>query len=360
MMTTKAATPASAKRPTLQNNWRWQAHQFKAMNTTVHVWLYSQTSHQLVLTGVQHLFESFEKRLSRFDPHSELSQLNNAETGVFNASPILLDTVEAALAAAQATHGLYDPTILTCLEEAGYNRSFEQIENPRSLHTLAGLDQSTRPAQAIRSRFSYLSVQLNRATHQIYKPVGVRLDLGGMGKGWTVDRAADSLQGLGPFLINAGGDIFAYQTPAGQKGWPIDLIHPLEPARFMARLHLHHRALATSTIAKRRWQHNGHLMHHLIDPRTGRPAQTDALSVTVVADRTMLAEVQAKVALILGAEQGLAYLQSLPNIEGLIYTTDSKIIYTTGFAPLLERVEADGYLASHSPRSEEKGYYASP
>jgi thiamine biosynthesis lipoprotein len=165
-----------------------------------------------------------------------------------------------------------------------------------------------------------------------------------MGKGWTVDRAADQLQGLGPFLINAGGDIFAYQAPPGQQGWMIDLIHPLNPELLMARVQLHHRALATSTIAKRRWLHQGRSMHHLIDPRTGQPAQTDALSVSVVADRTVLAEIYAKVVLILGVEQGLVFLQNLPGVEGLIYTAGSQIVYTAGLSSILERVEPSGYL----------------
>jgi thiamine biosynthesis lipoprotein len=165
-----------------------------------------------------------------------------------------------------------------------------------------------------------------------------------MGKGWTVDRAADRLQGLGPFLVNAGGDIFAYHSPPNQKGWEIDLVHPLKPEAYMARLYLHHRALATSTLAKRRWQYQGQLMHHLIDPRTGQPAQTDALSVSVVAERTVLAEIYAKVALILGTEQGLAYLQSLPDVEGLIYTAEAQILYTPGFASIIDNVEPMGYI----------------
>ncbi len=76
-------------------------------------------------------------------------------------------------------------------------------------------------------------------------------------------------------------------------------------------------------------------MHHIIDPRSGEPAQTDVLSVSVVAARTVLAEIYAKVALILGAEQGLAYLQSLPDVEGLIYTADGRMLLTDKFNSLL-------------------------
>jgi thiamine biosynthesis lipoprotein len=89
--------------------------------------------------------------------------------------------------------------------------------------------------------------------------------------------------------------------------------------------------------------------HHLIDPRTGQPAQTDALSVTVVADRTVIAEIYAKVALILGTEPGLAYLTSLPGIEGLIYTADGRIVYTGGMADILVRLEPAGYTNIGSP-----------
>lgn len=324
-----------------QKPWQWTGYSFKAMNTTVQTWLYSQMD-STALLDVQRLFNSFEKRLSRFNPQSELSRLNAAGE-VFQASPILLDTLEAALLAAEATGGLYDPTTLPALERAGYDRSFEQI-NQTDLRSSGSVGSSFAATRTVQRAYTYRSITFNRAKREIYKPVGVRLDLGGMGKGWTVDRAADKLHGLGPFLVNAGGDIFAYHSPPGQKGWEIDLVHPLNPEAHFARLRLHHRALATSTIAKRRWQHQGQNMHHLIDPRTGQPAQTDAISVSVMADRTMTAEIYAKVALILGAEQGLAYLQSLPTIEGLIFTADSRLIFTPGLASLLERVEPAGYL----------------
>lgn len=332
-----------------QHSWHWTGYSFKAMNTKVQTWLFSQTDSP-VLLDVQRLFQSFEKRLSRFDPQSELSRLNVNETESFQASPILLDAVEMALMAAEATHGLYDPTLLAALEQAGYDRSFEQITHAMPLTERVTSDLlAAAPARTARRLsvrpFTFRSITINRARREIYKPCGLRLDLGGMGKGWTVDRVADRLQGLGPFLINAGGDIFAYHSPPGQKGWEIDLVHPFKPEENMARLLLHHRALATSTIAKRRWQNRGHIMHHLIDPRTGQPAQTDALSVSVVADRTVMAEVYAKVALILGAEQGLAYLRNLPGVEGLIFTAESQVIYTSGLAEMLDRVEPAGYVS---------------
>ena len=322
--------------------WNWRSYDFRAMNTDIYTRLLSKTD-DAVLHDVERLFTSFERRFSRFLPQSELVQLNTAQGECFKASPTLISVVEVALWAAGLTGGLYDPTILTYLEQAGYDRSFEQVPSPQPLTANAvSAGVSTNNAVS-RPKYSFRSVQVNRASGTIYRPVGVKLDLGGMGKGYTVDRAADRLQGLGPFLLNAGGDIFAYQSPPGERGWQIDLTHPLQPGLSMARLYLNHKALATSTIAKRRWQHKGQIKHHLINPRTGQPAVTDALSVTVVAQRTVLAEVYAKVALILGAEAGLAWLQRLPGVDGLIFTDRQKILHTDGLTAMLDYIDPAGY-----------------
>lgn len=327
------------------SRWRWFDRSFRAMNTDVYAQLTSNSAHAgPLLDEIVRMFAAYEQRLSRFRPDSELTRLNANETDTFRATSILFNAVATALWAAESSGGLYDPTILTNLEQAGYDRSFEQLGDQSRASRFTG--QSAAAHWPPRRRvYTYRSIDLNRARHEIHKPAGLRLDLGGIGKGWTVDRAADTLQGLGPFLINAGGDLFAYHSPPGRRGWTIDLEHPLQPELSMARLHLHHRALATSTLAKRRWWCDGRLMHHLIDPRSGRPAQTDALSVSVVADRTAVAEVLAKVALILGVEQGLAYLEHLPGIEGLIFTNQATMVYTAGLEPLLSRLEAAGFLS---------------
>ncbi len=312
-----------------ETTWRWNRHSFWAMNTTVDIKLFSSLPVTPVLEDIERHFNSFEKRLSRFLPGSELSKLNRCQQATFNASPTLFDAMQFALLAAKWSGGLFDPAILPNLEESGYKDSFEMLAQPYPLWVD---DRATPPPPVMRkkSQTTFHVVSLNRARWEIIRPPGVKLDLGGMGKGWTVDRAADRLQGIGPFLINAGGDIFAYHTPPGEEGWLINLIHPANPDCIMAQLRLNHQALATSTIAKRRWIHQGKIYHHLIDPRTGLPAQSNALSVTVIADRVAIAEVLAKVALILGVDKGLAYLENIPNVEGLIYSANGEIICTNG------------------------------
>lgn len=185
-------------------------------------------------------------------------------------------------------------------------------------------------------------VQLLPDQQAVQRLPGLRFDLGGMGKGWTVDRAADLLHGQGPYLVNAGGDLYAAGKPDGAHGWTLYIEHPWQPQGWIAQLHLEDAALATSTVAKRRWRQGGSVQHHLIDPRSGRPAQTDVLAVSVIAKRTLIAEVLAKAALLLGAEGGLDYLARMADVDGLIVRSDGRVLYTAGFEQRLLALDEQG------------------
>lgn len=216
MMSTKTKMMTSTA---TQSTWHWTQHDFRAMNTQVLVELLTnRADRQELVLDVERLFTSFERRLSRFEPSSELSQLNNASHyELVSVSPTLASAAEVALWGAAATGGVYDPTLLNELEWAGYDRSFEKMAKAAPLTSLVEPKVAENRILKYQTRSStFRSVIVNRAQRQISKPIGLRLDLGGMGKGWTVDRATDILQGAGPFLINAGGDLFAYASPPRQ------------------------------------------------------------------------------------------------------------------------------------------------
>lgn len=327
--------------------WQWLSHRFRAMNTDIHVSLAAAAPRSL-LRIVEESFHYFEQLLSRFRPDSELSHLNECQRPEFQASPDFYAAVEAALWAAQQTGGLYDPAILSFLEEAGYDRTFGAIANPRPLlerdiipdrAAAAASSASDRPMPA----GTYRLFGLDPFTLTVTRPPGTRIDLGGMGKGWTVDRVADSLCSKGHFLLNAGGDLYAFGTPGTERGWSVDLAHPYKQGFNYASLIVDHHAVATSTIARRRWVKNGVPQHHLIDPRTGHPAQTDAISISVVAARVFTAEIFAKAALILGIEAGLAFLDALPHVEGAMFSNSQEVHLTNGMERYLERVDSVGY-----------------
>ena len=309
---------------------RWRQHHFRAMNTDVHV-IHVNTGDDPA-GAVEALFRRNERVMSRFDPSSDLSRLNGCRQGGCAVGPTLYAALEVALWAAAATGGIYDPTVLGDLQDAGYDRSFDLLVDRDDFCWQA--ESNVREKWRIDHRrvHDYRSVTLQPDNRIVRRPSGLGIDLGGMGKGWSVDRSADLMHARGmPFLVNAGGDLYASGAPGNAPGWDIDLEHPLRPGQSVAHVQVKDRALATSTVCRRQWQHHGRRQHHLIDPRTQAPAETDVLSVSVTAQRTVLAEIFAKVALILGAEAGLAYLEQLPGVEGMLFTVDEQTLFTTGF-----------------------------
>lgn len=321
--------------------WGWYGLCFRAMNTEVEVQLYTN-DHSQAPEEVQNMVHKAERCLTRFESSSELCKLNASAGYTCRVSSLLFDVVETAVWAASATQGLFDPSLLRVMEAIGYDRSFEQIEQ----------DTQTQPMPPAPGWRGIDGIKLNRSRREITLPPGVQLDLGGIGKGWTVDRAADWLAGKGPFLINAGGDLYAYGAPPGQRGWSIGIADPWEPTHDITRLQVQQRAVATSTINRRRWRRGGRLMHHLIDPRSGQPAETDAISVTVVAHRVALAEVYAKTALILGTEAGRSWLNSIPETEGLLVRDDGQLITTDGLSTYFE--------VTHDDSITSQTHYSSP
>lgn len=271
---------------------------FRAMNTDVGVWLWSQAPAVAVpLQEAVQRFAAIEAELSRFRPDSGLSRLNAAAgAGSQPVSNLLWDVIVAALDAAQRSDGLFDPTLLRPLQRAGYGRSFEQLA--------PDVPAGTAPRTA---DWGYRQVRLERTARTVTLPSGLGLDLGGIGKGWAVDVAASALAAHGPLLVDAGGDMRAIGLPAGEP-WPVAVQDPFDAQRDLLTLALSDGAVATSSIGGRCWLQNGRPMHHLLDPRSGQPSASDLHTVTVLAPTATVADTAAKVALILGSRRGCAYL----------------------------------------------------
>jgi thiamine biosynthesis lipoprotein len=140
---------------------------------------------------------------------------------------------------------------------------------------------------------------------------GMRIDLGGIAKGWIAEQAAVLLSAFTEACaVNAGGDAFMIGLPAGEEAWRVTLEDPSHPEQEVAILKLQPGAVATSAVTKRRWQQAGKTQHHLIDPRTQRPAETDWLSVTAIAPHAAEAEVYAK-SLLIGGSREVGWISGL-------------------------------------------------
>jgi thiamine biosynthesis lipoprotein len=159
-------------------------------------------------------------------------------------------------------------------------------------------------------------------------PDGCRLDFGGVAKGWAAQQAAIRLAAAGPALVNAGGDIAITGLRPGGESWPVGVADPFRPSMHLEILHLEGGGVATSGKDYRRWTVNGQRQHHLIDPRTGLPAESDVLAATVIAPTVMIAEALAKLVLLSGSAAGLHLLDGDPALAGVIVLENGQCLYS--------------------------------
>lgn len=256
---------------------------FRAMGTDIELIVDPTDGAVEALDAAEAEFHRLETILSRFREDSQLSRLNRA--GAIEACPDLLRVTELSLAAREQTDGRFDPTVHDAVVVAGYDRTFESI-----LPDGPALGPSVCGGVV---RVAYGRIELED---------GVRLDFGGIGKGYAADRAAELLATAGPCLVNAGGDI-----AVRDGAWPV----AVQTGNGSLTLELTSGALATSGRDRRRWRRGGREFHHLIDPATGTPAGGDLVRATVVASDAVTAEVWAKALFLSGGEGGAAEADAL-------------------------------------------------
>ena len=257
-----------------------QTHAIEAMGTTVEFLIDAETGS---FGEAEDEFRRLEQIFTRFDEASELSRLN--DEGSLAVGAELLEVTELALEARERTRGRFDPTVHDAVVAAGYDRTFAELDPDASPDACDGMPCGGQ-------------VAVDRASERIELGDGVRLDLSGIAKGYAVDRACDLLARQGPCLVNAGGDLAVRGQPE-QGVWPVEV----ETPDGSLTLGLESGALATSGRDRRRWLRRGVEQHHLIDPATGRPAESDLLRVTVAAGSAVEGEVLAKALYLAGAER---------------------------------------------------------
>ena len=265
------------------------------------------------------VFAEIERRLSRFDPGSELSRLNADPRACVPAAPLLRAAVAAALRAASASGGLVDPTILDALRAAGYVASRAHIP-PASLVRALGAAPPRRPARPDPAA-QWRTVEVDDDAGVIRRPPGLQLDLGGSVKGWAADLLAAQLAPHGRCAVDCGGDL---RVAAGRGApWEVRVRHPVTGATAHT-LRVRAGGVATSGIDEQLWERGyGDFAHHLIDPATGRPAWTGVVAATALAPSALEAEALAKAALLSGPAAGRRLLRA--RYGGVLFHEDGTV-----------------------------------
>jgi thiamine biosynthesis lipoprotein len=273
-------------------------------------------------TDARSYLEHLERCWSRFLPDSDVTRVNLA-TG----DPVLVDAATVTLFttmldAWHRTGGRYDPTVLPALVAAGYGAS---KEDPRRMTRL--------PAGAI-SGGCMDDVRIDAAASSIAAPAQVAVDPGGIGKGLAADLTAARLLhgGAAGAMVSIGGDLVMVGTPPDPSGWRVAIEHPDRTRGLVGTLAVSGGGVATSSTRSRRWIAGGHERHHVIDPATNEPADTDLASVTVFARTGWLAEAHATAALLSGRAGVLDEL-AVHGLTGVAVDLDGNVITSPDVDP---------------------------
>lgn len=272
------------------------AGHFAAMGTTVSVTAADDGG----VAATRRWFERAEQQLSRFLPHSALSQLNDDSRTDLLLPPTLAEIFLAADEVRRLTQGLVDIAVGGEVIRWGYDRTFAAV-----------VDRDEAP-----TAFALADWELNGA--RLRRSPGTRFDLGGVAKGWAADRALES--GLAD-IVSAGGDIASRHPEC-------EVLVDGPDGELVASVALGVGALATSSTARRRWRVAGRPAHHIIDPRTGAPAHSPVVTATAVTHRVVLAEAAAKAILILGAS-GLAWAARQDWVRSALVVWSDGSVYAT-------------------------------
>jgi thiamine biosynthesis lipoprotein len=316
VMGTARSSPATTLPPHLRGEIVARCR-FRAMNTDIEI-VSPDWRLGTALARARARIAAFEARFSRFLPESELSRLNRSAGQPFPCSDEMTSALRRALSLHHATAGAFDPAVLPALEACGYDRSFE----------LGLSTDAAAPALSVVRSHTFGEIELGAGW--VRMPAGMRIDMGGFGKGYALERVCASFSAGASFLANAGGDIVARGDGPDSDGWPVAVSDPFDETREIGLLRLRDEAVATSSTQARRWRRGGRIFHHLIDPRTDAPSTSGTASVTVIAPAADTADVLAKVILLSGARDGCA-LAEAHAVPALIVTDRGEKIPAAGW-----------------------------
>jgi len=265
-------------------------------------------SSEWLLPGAEAIVRQVHSDLSRFEPLSELSRLNEDPRTEVEISPLMTRFLLDVVGAARISGGLVDATCLDAVEQAGYRTSTDFARGEDASSVFPGSLLPRHPA-APNGEARWAEVEVDPDRGVVRRPPGIRFDSGGLGKGLAADLVAEALDEAAYFSVDCGGDLRMGGLAAGDA--TVSVANPLRGGETLTDLRVPAgHAVATSGITRSSWiGPSGEYSHHLIDPGTGLPAFTGIVQVSAIAPTAVEAEVRAKAALLIGSNTAAEWLE---------------------------------------------------
>lgn len=298
----------------------WHRLPFDTMGTKAYIefWSDDRTAANQLITAVQNEFNRIEQLMSPYISSSELSLLNSqAAVRPVTVSAELYQLLQRARTISERSNGAFDITFAS----VGFYYDYR-----------AGIKPDETKLNSARLLINYRSVQLLPDYQVYFSQPGVKVDLGGIAKGYAVERAIGLLaeHGVQHGLVSAGGDTRLLGDKKG-KPWLVAIKHPRQEDKFAARLPLINSAISTSGDYERYFIENGKRYHHILDPKTGQSA-TGLVSVSVTGTDATQTDALSTTLFVLGLQQGMALIEKIDGYEAVFINDEHQMFFSSGLA----------------------------
>jgi thiamine biosynthesis lipoprotein len=300
--------------------WLYREEAIMGTRCAVELWAEDEAAGNAAIEAVFADMRRIDALMSTYKPDSEVSRVNrDAGRGPVAISPELHALLETAQEYSRLSSGVFDITYAS----VGYLYDYRAHRHP-----------DEQAIEAALPGVDYRQLRLDRARHTVsFGKPGMRIDLGGIAKGYSVDRGIDILKarGFSHAMVNAGGDTRVAGDRFG-KPWVIGIRHPDRKDEVVLRIPLTDAAFSTSGDYERYFEEGGVRYHHILDPKTGRSPH-EVRSVTVIASNATRTDGLSKTVFILGPAAGLDFINRLPDADAIVIGADGKVSYSKGLQP---------------------------
>jgi FAD:protein FMN transferase len=315
---------ATAGVPVARAEWLERTEAIMGTRCYVQLWTEAPAEGNAALDAVMAEFRRIDDLMSHYKPESQLSQINaHANQEPVQVDKELFDLIKLSTHYSQITDGAFDITYAS----VGYLYDYRQHIHPTE-------EQIRQALPAV----NWHNMLLDEEHHTVrFEHPGMRIDLGGIGKGYAVDRGVEILKarGIRNAVVTAGGDSRILGDHLGRP-WLVAIRHPDDPKKVVTRIPLSDAAMSTSGDYERYFDENGVRYHHIIDPRTGHSA-SKVRSATILAPTATQTDGMSKTAFVLGAEKTLEIINRMPEYDAVFVLPDGQVLYSNGLRPAAPR-----------------------
>jgi len=315
-----AAAVAAFAAQTAHAEWLFREAPIMGTRCAVELWSDDPKAGDAAIEAVFTEFRRIDTQMSTYKPESEVSRVNaGAAKTPMKISRELYDLLQTSIDYSKLTRGTFDITYAS----VGYLYDYRKHIHPNDSTIAAALPG-----------ISYHHIRLDpKAQTVFFDRPGVRIDFGGIGKGYAVDRGIAVLQkrGITHAMVNAGGDTRIIGDRFG-KPWVTGIRHPDDERKIVLRIPIVDAALSTSGDYERYFDEGGVRYHHILNPRTGKSPHV-VRSVTIIGSNATRTDALTKSVFVMGPKEGIDFINTLSDVDAVAVAPDGKVYYSKGLAP---------------------------